>query len=100
MERGIRLAQHYAAEMLRLVGGVAIELDLQLAQRLLAWWQARPDLRCYLAEIYQTGPSAIREAAIARRIIAILEEHRWIRRLKPGTGLDGMARRDAWVLVP
>ena len=40
MACGIALAQHYAAEMLRLQGGAAVSPDLRLAARLLAWWQA------------------------------------------------------------
>jgi hypothetical protein len=99
MACGVTLAQHYAAEMLRLLGGAAIVPDLRLAERLLAWWQARPDPRCYLAAIYQRGPNAISDAATARRIVELLEEHGWVRRLRGRTMLDGAPRRDAWALV-
>jgi len=100
MACGIALAQHYAAETLRLQGGATVSPDLRLAARLLVWWQARPDPRCHLAAIYQTGPSALRDAATARRIVTVLEEHGWVRRLPAGTSLDGAPRRDAWELVP
>jgi Protein of unknown function (DUF3987) len=100
MACGIELAKHYAAEMLRLQGGATVSPDLRLAARLLTWWQERSDPRCHLAAIYQTGPGALREAAIARRIVGILEEHGWVRRLSPGTEVGGSARRDAWELVP
>ena len=100
MESGIALARHYAAEMLRLQGGALIAPDLLLAQRLLEWWQARTDPQCHLAAIYQTGPGALRDAATARRIVSVLEEHGWLRRLIPGTEVGGVARRDAWELVP
>lgn len=100
MAAGIALAQHYAAELLRLHGGASIAPDLHLAARLLAWWQARPDPRCHLATIYQRGLNAISDAATARRVVAILEEHGWIERLPAGTTLDGAPRRDAWTLVP
>jgi len=100
MACGITAAQHYAAEMLRLQGGAAIAPDLRLAARLLVWWQSRPDPRCHLAVIYQTGPGALRDAAIARRTVAVLDEHGWVRRLPAGTVLDGSPRRDAWELVP
>ena len=99
MACGITLAQHYAAEMLRLQGGASVSSDLRLAARLLAWWQERQDSRCHLASIYQTGPGKVRDAAIARRIVAILEEHGWVRRLEAGTQLDGAPRRDAWELT-
>ena len=100
MACGIALTQHYAAEMLRLQGGASVSPDLRLAARLVTWWQERPDPRCHLAAIYQTGPSALRDAAIARRIVGVIEEHGWVRRLSPGTEVGGSARRDAWELVP
>jgi hypothetical protein len=100
MACGITLTQHYAIEMLRLLGGASVSPDLRLAARLLVWWQARQDPRCHLAAIYQTGPSALRDAATARRIVTVLEEHGWVQRLPAGTTLDGAPRRDAWVMVP
>jgi hypothetical protein len=100
MACGIDLAKHYAAEMLRLQGGATVSPDLRLAARLAAWWQERSDPRCHLAAIYQTGPGALRDAAMARRIVGILEEHGWVRRLPPGTEVGGATRRDAWELMP
>lgn len=100
MACGIELTRHYAAELLRLQGGAAVEPDLRLAARLLAWWQERPDPRCHLAAIYQRGLNAIGDAATARRIVALLEDHGWVCRLQPGAKLDGAPRRDAWELAP
>ena len=100
MQAGIALAEHYAAELLRLGEAAAVAPDLALAQRLLAWWQARPDPRCHLAGIYQRGLNAIADAATARRIVTILEEHGHVTRLPSGTFLDGTAKRDCWELVP
>jgi hypothetical protein len=100
MAGGTELAQHYAAELFRLIGTASVSADLRLAQRLLAWWQARSEPRCHLANIYQRGLNAIGDAATARRIVAVLEEHGWLRRLPGGTVLDGSPRREAWELVP
>ena len=100
MAGGIALAQHYAAELLRLHGAAGVSADLQLAARLLAWWQARPDPQCHLAAIYQRGLNAIRDAATARRIVGVLETHGWVDKLAAGTVLDGAARNEAWELVP
>lgn len=100
MTNGIKLVQHYAAEMQRLADGAAIAPDLKLARRLLDWWQGRPDPKCHLATIYQRGLNAIGDAGTARRIIEILEAHGWIARLPAGTVLDGTPRRDAWELRP
>jgi hypothetical protein len=100
LECGIRLAQHYASEMLRLAGSAAVSQDLRLAERLLKWWQARPDGRLYLAEIYQRGLNAIGDAATARRIVGILEDHGHAQPLPAGTVLDEKPRREAWELAP
>ncbi len=95
MAGGIALAQHYARELMRLGEAAAVAPDLKLAGGLLAWWQSRPDPKCHLAAIYQGGPYAVRDGATARRIVAILEDHGWLRRLPAGTMLDGSPRRDA-----
>jgi hypothetical protein len=97
---GIALAQHHAAELLRLQGAATISPDLRLAQRLLAWWQAQPGGACHLAQVYQHGPGAVREAETARRIIRLLVEAGWLVKLPVGAELDGAARREAWKLAP
>lgn len=100
MANGIVLAQHYASEMLRLKGGAGVAPDLALASRLLGWWEARPDPRLYLSQIYQRGLNAISDAATARRIVAVLVEHGYAQALPPGTEIDGAARKEAWRLIP
>ena len=100
MAGGITLAQHYAAELLRLQGVSGVSHDLHQAAVLLAWWQARAEPRCHLAEVYQGGPGMLRDAAAARRIASILQEHGYLDPLPAGTVLDGAARKEAWVLVP
>jgi hypothetical protein len=100
MACGIALAQHYAMEMLRLQGAASVSPDLRLAARLLAWWQARPDRQCHLAAVYQGGPNTLRDAATARRIVGILEDHGWLRRLTHGAEVHGVMRKDVWEMVP
>jgi hypothetical protein len=99
-EAGTHLATFYAGEQIRLADTAGIAPDLILAQRLLEWWQSRPDPRSYLSQIYQIGPGSIREAATAKRIVEILEERGWITRLPSGTVIDGAPRRDSWELTP
>jgi hypothetical protein len=100
MGNGIELAQHYASEMKRLSDGASVAPDLKLARQLVEWWKARSDKKCHLLEIYQRGPNPLREAAKAKRIVAILEDHGWVKRLPPDTVLDGSPRRDSWELAP
>lgn len=97
--QGCELAHYYTAEMLRLGDAAQIGGDLRIAARLLDWWQRRPDPRAHLAEIYQRATFAIRTAERAREIVALLEEHGWVRRLPDRVSLDGRPRREAWVLT-
>lgn len=100
MAAGIDLAEHYAAELLRLGEAAAVAPELRRAAMLLAWWTERPDPRCHLSAIYQFGPYGFRDAETARAAVAILEEHGHVTRLGPRTVLDGKPRKDAWELVP
>lgn len=100
MACGIGLAQHYAAEMIRMKGGASITAELRQAQRLLDWWKARTDPRAHLAEIYQRGPASLRTAQAARDACQTLQEHGWIKPLQAGTKLDDAPRREAWELAP
>jgi hypothetical protein len=96
----IALTEHYAQEMLRAAGGGSVNPDLRLADRLLRWWIERGEPRLHLATVYQRGPHALGDAATARRIVNILEEHGYVRRLPENTILDGKPRHEAWELVP
>jgi hypothetical protein len=65
MEAGIALADHYAAEALRLFGSSRISVDLRLAQRLLDWllgtWNEE---NTSLPDIYQRGLNAMLASAL------------------------------------
>jgi hypothetical protein len=83
---GIELAQHYAAEALRLHGGSQISAELRAAQQALNWilchWR-EPAIS--LPDLYQRGPNSIRDAKIARQIVAILEDHGWLYPIPQGS---------------
>jgi hypothetical protein len=100
MAGGIALAQHYAQEMLRLAGVASINPDLRLAHRLLVWWREQGGRDLHLAAIYQRGPNALRDAATARRVMRLLEEHGYAEPLPPATEVDGAPRKEAWELSP
>jgi hypothetical protein len=94
MQAGITLVQFYLTEALRLVDAGAIDQDLLLAEKLLAWAQEHEHI--YLRQIYQFGPNSIRDAKTAKRLVSILEEHGWLIRIERGLELDGAHRRDVW----
>ncbi len=92
MEAGITLARFYATEMLRIGEIATVSPDLLLANKLLKWWQHQPKGPMPLPRIYQKGPPSIREATLARKIVAVLRDHGWVRPVA-GTG-------EIWELVP
>ena len=100
MAAGVELAQHYAAEALRLDGGSRISTELRTAQRVLDWllreW-GEPVIS--LPDLYQRGPGVIRDAAAARKVVGILEDHGWLVRIAEGAVVAGLRRRDAWRIV-
>ena len=100
MSAGIALAQHYAAEALRLFGMGRLRTDLQLAQKLLVWllggWR---EAAVSLPDIYQRGPNAIRDKATAKKLVTILEDHGRLVRLPGGATVAGQHRREAWRIV-
>jgi hypothetical protein len=99
MEAGIAVAQHYAAEALRLFGAGRISGDLYEAQKLLTWlltcW---PEPQVSLPDIYRRGPNSIREAKRARRVVTILVDHGWLV-TAPAGDVDGTFRREVWRIV-
>jgi hypothetical protein len=100
MADGIVLAQHYAAEALRLFGASQIGEDLRLAEKTRQWllhqW-SEPAIS--LPDLYQRGPNAIREARMAKKIVGTLEEHGWLVKLPEGAEINGVRRREAWLIV-
>jgi hypothetical protein len=100
MAAGVELAQHYAAEALRLDGGSRISTELRLAQRALDWLtQQWGESAISLPDLYQRGPNAIRDAATARKVVGILEDHDWLIRAPEGAAVAGVHRREAWRIV-
>jgi hypothetical protein len=96
MRAGICLAEHYAAEALRLFGAARTNAELLLAKRLLHWFQHQwKEPAISLPDIYQRSLNAIRDQAAARK----LEEHGWLVRIPGGTVVAGQRRQEAWRIV-
>ena len=100
MAAGIALAEHYAAEALRLFGASRINADLRLARRLLDWLLNQwPEPTISLPDIYQRSLNAIGDKATATKLVRILEDHGWLMRTDQGAVVAGQRRRDAWLIV-
>ena len=100
LERGIILAEHYAAEALRLSECARTRAKLRQAQQLLDWLHDEwLEEYVSLPDIYQRGPYAIRDQATARNLVRLLEEHSWAIRVAQGAVVAGQRRREAWRIV-
>jgi hypothetical protein len=100
MAAGIKLADHYCGEALRLFEAGHIAPELRLAIRTLDWlgkeWN---EPAVSLPDLYQNGPNAIRDAATARQVAKVLEEHGHLLRIKEGARVRDIFRREAWSVV-
>ena len=100
IEAGIALAEHYAAEALRLFGSSHANADLRLSQRLLDWLLGTWDEPAIsLPDIYQRSLNAIGDKGTAEKLVNILEEHGWLVKIPQGAVVAGQRRRDAWLIV-
>ena len=100
MADAITLVEWYTDEALRL-SGAEIDADLDLAIILLDWLQGRKNLSepFSLVEVYQRGPSRIRNAKTARRILKVLGEHGWCESISETVDFDGLPRQEAYRLI-
>ena len=77
---GITISLHYATTALRLHGASRIKVEILDAQLLLEWIREKHDQGLItLPDVVQTGPNRIRDTATARRLIAVLVQHRYLR---------------------
>lgn len=84
LEMGITLIRFYMSEALRISEMTFNHPDLDLAEDLLKWMkrkvQEQGEEKIFtLQEVYQKGPPKIRNAAMATKILSILESHKRIR---------------------
>lgn len=99
MENGIELAQYHISEALRLFHAGAVDPMIEQAQKLLDWITAEHFNHIDLPRIYQKGPSAIRDAKLARQLVLILADHGWLNPVDAGMEIDGKYRREVWEVV-
>lgn len=101
MEAGVELGRHYVTEALRLFGAPAEDPDLALAAQLGAWllqhWRGK---LVSPVEVYQSGPTRLRDASTAKRILGVLERHFWIVRMQGTRKVNGTRRSEVWYVVP
>jgi len=100
MVAGIKLAEFYLNENLRIRGLSHGDGDLSLAGRLLNWLLTRWEHELVsLPDIYQRGPYGIDDQATARRMVAILQDHGWLVRCVGAMEVNGVRRRTVWHII-
>lgn len=99
LDRGILIAQFHMAEAVRLFEAQQIGSDLFNASKLQAWlrheWEG--DI-ISLPDIYQKGPNAIREKAVAEKLVGILVDHGWLEAAGAGQ-VDGKQRKETFRIL-
>ena len=98
LERATILGDFYASEALRLFDATNVTAEIQQAEKLLTWLQESWDEPMIsLVDIYQTGPNSIRVASTAKKAVAILEQHGWLKKAEGKSHfVNGRNVRDAW----
>lgn len=100
LKRGIKLAQWYLGEALRLADAEAFPPDLLNAERTLEWLRERPSdsplfsLPC----LYMKGPRPVRHKEAASKVVTILLDHKQIERVDGSHRIEGQLRRECYRL--
>lgn len=100
MSRGVKLAQWYLAEALRLADAEAFPPDLLNAERTLEWLKSRSDPAALfsLPCIYMKGPRPVRHKETAAKAVAVLLDHKQIDKVDGSHRIDGQVRRDCYIV--
>lgn len=100
MKMGIEIASYYGQEALRLSDNGAIDPDIILAEKLLDWLHNKwKEEYISLPDICQRGPYALSLKAAASKIVAILEDHGWLKKQKEPMLIKGEMRRVVFKII-
>ncbi len=97
---GIKLAQFYLSEAMRLADAAVISQKTKQAESLRKWlldsWHKNYVLP---GDVVQLGPYSLRETAKAKEMLSELEKYGWVVKLPSGTEVRGVARKLAYRVV-
>ncbi|MEC9433957.1 MAG: YfjI family protein [Pseudomonadota bacterium] len=97
MADAVTLAGHYIGEAKRLGDAAVISTETAEAERLRRWLaESWPEPFVSVADVTQRGPSSLREAARARRLMKVLEANNWLTPVPEGATILGKFRREVW----
>ncbi|HXH00241.1 MAG TPA: YfjI family protein [Sphingomicrobium sp.] len=103
LSRGIKLAQWYLGEALRLTEVGNVSDDVRLGETLLAWlqdsWPQKTDDGGRLIsppDVYSVGPHSIREKSVAQKALGVLLDHGWLMKVEGSRKVNGVTRREVY----
>ena len=96
----IELVRHYGAESLRLQQAAGVPQDISDAGRLLDWLNERwGESLVSVPDIVQRGPNSLRVTERARKIVDVLERHRYLRKEQGPATIRGKRHREVWAIL-
>lgn len=107
--RGIRLAEWYLAETLRIFNAGHVSPEIGNAEKLLGWLQSSWPAQSAtgdngrlvsLVDCYQFGPNCIRDADAARAAMETLKRHGWVRSVEGRQKVNNQMRSEVFAVVP
>lgn len=103
--RGIKLAQWYLGEALRLAEVGFVSDEVRLGETLLAWlrdtWPHKTDDGGRLVsppDVYSAGPNSIREKSVAQQALGVLLDHGWLVKVEGSHKVNGVIRREVYAM--
>ena len=100
MEQAIELARFYLNEAKRLVDIAIVSRELQMAEELRKWIiKNNKDGYLLLSDIIQNGPNNIRDKSTASKLVKIIEDAGWLKKVPNGITIRGKARSTAYQLA-
>ncbi len=103
--RGIKLAQWYLSEALRLAEVGHVSDEVRLGETLLTWlrdsWPHKTDDGGRLVsppDVYSAGPNAIREKSVAQKALGVLVDHGWLVKVEGSHKVNGVTRREVYAM--
>lgn len=103
MEAGIKLAEWYIDEILRVVLDDMASPEILQAEKLLQWLQDKRIKTTNVRQVQIYGPNSLREKAAILKTFKTLEDHGWLKPLPEGAvvlmGDKQTTARQAWAVV-
>ena len=95
VEKAIKICNYFLSEFKKLKEYTQIDEILIAAQKLLTTLQKRGEIY-YFSKIQQYAPSKYRNKQKTYKLLKILEEHHYVKKISYNKPIDGSIRKDVW----